>query len=98
VEYESVLLRRDTLDKAQATALDMIELLDGIAGICIPVVFDYQWRPSGAHADDELVIETAVNGQADFIATFNLKDMQASGHRFGIVVDRPGVILRKIKQ
>src|ERR1019366_2937343 len=50
-------------------------ILDALAGLCIPVVFDYQWRPTGAHADDELVVETAVNGHADVLATFNLEDM-----------------------
>jgi hypothetical protein len=58
--------------KGLATDAEVAEIVDALAGICVPVIFDYSWRPTGAHADDELVIETAINGQADAIAKFNL--------------------------
>jgi hypothetical protein len=74
-----------------------MEILDALAGICVPVVFDFCWRPTGAHADDELVIETATNGHADVIATFNLKDMRAAGERFGFRAQRPGPLLRRLR-
>jgi putative PIN family toxin of toxin-antitoxin system len=64
VEYESVLLQPPHLAQARAAAGDVNEILDALAGLCIPVVFDYNWRPTGAHADDELVVETAINGHA----------------------------------
>jgi hypothetical protein len=72
-------------DRAQARATDaaVTEILDALAGLCVPVVFDYIWRPSGGHADDELVVETAVNGHADAVATFNVKDMAAAAATFG---------------
>ena len=62
VEYESVLLRPVHLSRARANAPDVMEILDALAGLCVPVVCDYRWRPTGAHADDELVVETAING------------------------------------
>jgi hypothetical protein len=41
------------------------------AGLCVPVALDYCWRPVAADPDDDIVVETAVNGGADVIATFN---------------------------
>jgi putative PIN family toxin of toxin-antitoxin system len=97
VEYESVLRRPWHLERAKATDADVTEILDALAGICVPVVFDYNWRPTGAHADDELVIETAINGHADALATFNLKDMRDAGARFGFHAQRPGPLIRSIR-
>jgi len=61
------------------------------------VVFDYRWRPTGAHADHELVIETAVNGHADAVATFIIRDMRDAGARFGFHTQRPGPLLQRIR-
>jgi putative PIN family toxin of toxin-antitoxin system len=97
LEYESVLRRPQHLKRAKATDADVTEILDALAGICVPVVFDYNWRPTGAHADDELVIETAINGHADALATFNLKDMRDAGARFGFHAQRPGPLIRSIR-
>jgi len=97
VEYEALLRRSQHLARAKATDADATEILDALAGICVPVVFDYQWRPTGAHRDDELVIETAINGHADALATFNLKDMRDAGALFGFHAQRPGPLLRRIR-
>jgi putative PIN family toxin of toxin-antitoxin system len=96
-EYEAVMCRPQHLAKAQANEAEVLEILDALAGVCIPVVFDYRWRPSGAHPDDELVLETAINGQADAIATFNLKDIGTAGKQFGFIAQRPGPLLRSMK-
>lgn len=96
VEYESVLRRPLHLTRARAADADVTEILDALAGLCVPVVFDYNWRPTGAHADDELVVETAINGHADAVATFNLKDMREAGARFGFRAQRPGPLVNRI--
>ncbi len=97
LEYEAVLRRPQHLARAQATDAEVTEILDALAGICVPVVFDYNWRPTGAHADDELVIETAINGHADTLVTFNLRDMRNAGAVFGFQAQRPGLLVRRIR-
>jgi putative PIN family toxin of toxin-antitoxin system len=97
VEYESVLRRPLHLARALATDADITEILDALAGLCIPVVTDYNWRPSGAHVDDELVVATAINGHADVVATFNLKDMREAGARFGFQTQPPGPLVKRIR-
>jgi predicted nucleic acid-binding protein len=37
-------------------------------------------------ADDDMVLETAINGRADGIVTFNRRDFEAAEERFGIAV------------
>ncbi len=48
-------------------------------------------------ADDNLVLETAINGNADVIASFNIGDMAAGAARFGIAVERPASVLKRIR-
>lgn len=90
VEYEAVLTMAD-LSAEEGTTV-----LDELAGLCVPVAFDDRWRPQARDPDDDLVLETAINGAADVIASFNAPDMQAGARRFGITVERPGETLRRI--
>jgi putative PIN family toxin of toxin-antitoxin system len=97
VEYEAVLTRPGNLKKFGIGVADVLSVLDEIAGLCVPVAFDYRWRPGAADPDDDLVLETAINGAANAIASFNLADMRAGAAPFGIAVERPVDILRRIE-
>jgi putative PIN family toxin of toxin-antitoxin system len=97
LEYESVLRRPQHLARSKATDAEVTEVLDALAGLCVPVLFDYQWRPTGAHADDELVVQTAINGQANAVATFNIKDMSVAAIKFGFLALRPASVLRRMR-
>lgn len=97
IEYEAVLTRPANLVKFGIEVTDVIAVLDEIAAICTPVAFNYRWRPSANDADDDLVLETAINGMADAIASFNLADMMASAAPFGIPVERPSQTLRRLR-
>ena len=48
-------------------------------------------------ADDDMVLEAAVNGQADMIVTFNLRDFGSSGTRFGVAVVTPGEAMNTLE-
>lgn len=97
VEYEAVLTRPGNLAKFGIDAADVLDVLDEVAGLCVPVAFDYRWRPGAADPDDDLVLETAINGAADVIASFNLADMAAGAVPFGIPVERPKDVLRRLR-
>ena len=96
--HEAVLTRPNHLARWGLRTDDILELLDELAQICTPVAFDYRWRPTGADNDDEMVIETAINGHADALATFNLRDMRDAGARFGFRAERPGPLVRRLRQ
>jgi putative PIN family toxin of toxin-antitoxin system len=97
LEYEDVLIRPESLARSKLTAPEVLDVLDELAGLCAPVGFDYRWRPAAHDAGDDLVIETAVNGSAHVIATFNVKDMVAGARAFGIPVERPALVLKRIE-
>jgi putative PIN family toxin of toxin-antitoxin system len=97
LEYEAVFTRPRVLDLIGIEIKEVHAVLDELAGLCVPVAFDFRWRPAAVDADDDLVPETAINGSADVIASFNVRDMKAGAARFGIAVERPASVLRRIK-
>ena len=98
VEYEMVLTRPANLKRFGLITSEVIVILDTLAAICQPVSFDYRWRPEASDADDDLVLETAINGYASAILSFNLKDLEQAALRFNIPVMRPGEFLERIRQ
>ena len=97
IEYEAVLTRPENLTKLSIGAAGLLTVLDELAAVCIPVAFDYRWRPGAADPDDDLVLETAINGNADVIASFNLVDLMDGAAPFGIPVERPNDFLRRLR-
>ncbi len=97
IEYEAVLTRPENLTKFGIGVADLLAVLDELATVCVPVVFDYRWRPGAADPDDDLVLETAINGNADVIASFNLADLTAGAAPFGIAAERPKDVLRRLR-
>ena len=96
LQYEDVLLRPETLEHAGLSARDALDLLDDLCAACRPVGIDVLWRPQSPDAGDDLVIDAAVNGFADVIATFNLRDLRAPAARLGIAAETPADVLRRI--
>lgn len=97
VEYESVLTRPDTLTASGLTLRQMNELLDAVAAVCEPVRLSFLWRPTLSDPNDDMVLETAVNGQADAIVTFNIRDFTEAA-RWGYTVALPGKMLKEIRR
>jgi len=97
LEYEAVLTRPKVLEMIGIDATAVLSVLDELAGLCAPVALDYRWRPVASDPDDDMVIETAINGGADLIATFNIADMRVGAERFGIAVERPATVLRRLR-
>jgi len=46
--------------------------------------------------DDEMVLETAINGRADAIATHNVRHFTAAASRFNLRVTTPASLLREV--
>lgn len=97
IEYEAVLTRPAVLAMAGVSAEEVAVALDELVALCVPVALDYRWRPQARDPNDDLVLETAINGGADVVASFNVADMQAGARRFCIPVERPGAVVRRMK-
>lgn len=97
LQYEEVRLRPETLARAGVAVGDALDLLDGLCAVCQPVTIRVRWRPQSPDCGDDLVIDAAVNGLADALATFNLRHLRAPAARFGIVAERPADTLRRLR-
>lgn len=86
LEYESVLMRADHLTAAGVTAGEVTELLDALSIVGALVYLDFRWRPMLPDPNDDMVIETAVNGSADLLVTFNTRDFAVARKNFGVRV------------
>lgn len=97
-EYEAICVRPEHLSAAKLTEADAAVLLDSIVGVIEPVEVYYLWRPLLSDADDDMVLEVAVNGQADAIVTFNRTDYGDIPARFGVEVLNPAEALRRLRK
>jgi predicted nucleic acid-binding protein len=93
--YEPVLTRQEQLAAASITAEDVGIVLDTLPAVVESVRLSFRWRPRLKDAADEMVLETAVNGKADRLVTFNLKHLGKAALEFGIRAMRPGEVLRE---
>jgi predicted nucleic acid-binding protein len=65
--------------------------------IAKPVQPYFLWRPQLRDPSDEFVLEAAINGRADALITFNLRDFGSVPSQFGIEVLTPSDAFRRIK-
>ena len=98
VEYEAVLTRPEHLDASGLTPRQVNDVLDALVKVSIPVRLQFLWRPRLKDPADEMVLETAVNGAAEWLATFNLRHLAEAARKFGIEVGRPSDVWRKIRK
>jgi predicted nucleic acid-binding protein len=97
LEYEAVLTRPEQLSETGLTATETNEILDAIAAVVEPVALRFLWRPRLQDPADEMVLDTAVNGQADRLVTFNLRHLRDAAMTFGIRATPPGETWREIR-
>jgi hypothetical protein len=97
VEYEAVMKRREHLAAAGASATDIDAVLDALAAVGTPVTLTFSWGPMLSDPADEMVLETAVNGYAGLIVTFNLAHLRLAARRFGIRCERPSWAVRLLE-
>lgn len=90
-EYEEILK-----NASRDLGLTLQEVDLAIAALCNIANFHpifFLWRPMLKDADDEFLSDLALKAQADFIITYNQKDLQAV-ERFGIRVVTPKQFLQ----
>jgi putative PIN family toxin of toxin-antitoxin system len=96
LEYESVLTRPEHLAASGATREDVSAVLDELALLCERVELAVRLRPMLSDPNDEMVLETAINGRADAIITFNERHFRGVADRFGCSVLLPVEALRHL--
>jgi predicted nucleic acid-binding protein len=76
---------------------DVGVFIDAVLAMVEPVETHFMWRPQLCDPAHELVLEAAVNGQAEALVTFNRRDFGALPARFGIEVLTPAEALRRVR-
>jgi len=97
LEYEAVLTRPEHLKASGLTSSQVNEVLDALVRVSIPVSLRFLWRPRLKDPADEMVLETAVNGEAEWLVTFNLRHLASAAREFGIHVARPCDAWREVQ-
>ena len=94
LEIESVLCRPEHLAATGLSVALVQDFVDELCALSEPVQIHFAWRPMLHDAADEMVLEAAVNGQADALVTFNLKDFLPAASGLGVEVIAPITALR----
>jgi len=89
LEYEAVLTRAEHLEESGLMLEEMEALLNSLVQVSVPVRIAFYWRPMLKDPDDDIVLETVVNGKADALVTFNQRDFKEVASRFGGQVMSP---------
>ncbi len=96
LEYESVLTRTEHLAASGATREDVSAVLDELVLVCERVELAVRLRPMLPDPNDEMVLETAINGRADAIITFNERHFRSVAGHFGCSVLLPVEAVRQL--
>jgi putative PIN family toxin of toxin-antitoxin system len=96
MEYETVCRRPEHRLAAGLSSRQVEVFLDAIAAMAEPVHTHFLWRPQLRDPNDEMVLETAVNGGADALVTFNVRDYGTAAAQFGVEVLLPRDAITRI--
>jgi predicted nucleic acid-binding protein len=97
LEYEAVLLRPEHLAASGLTSLEVEQVLDDVVAVARPVKLAFRWRPRLRDPNDDMVLETALNGDAGAIVTFNQRDFEEAKRSIGCAVLLPAAALQQIR-
>jgi putative PIN family toxin of toxin-antitoxin system len=98
IEYEAVCGRPEHRREAGLPSRQVEIFLDALIALAEPVQTYFLWRPQLRDPNDEMVLEVAVNGRADGLVTFNVRDYGTAAARFGVAVMLPREAMATIKR
>lgn len=97
-EYRDVALRPDQLTASGRSHAETEEILDALEAIADPVYVAFRHRPLCSDANDDLVLDVALNGRADALITGNTRHFLAAAGRFHLPVLTPAELLVTIRK
>ena len=97
-EYRDVALRAEHLMASGKTQKETELVLDMLEAGAEPVLVLVRHRPLSQDADDDMVLEVAINGRADAIVTANTKHFREPARRFHLDVLTPAELLQEFRR
>jgi putative PIN family toxin of toxin-antitoxin system len=98
LEYDAVCRRPEHLAASGLNNAQIEIFLNGLVNLAEPVKSYFRWRPLLSDAGDEMVLDVAVNGQADWLVTFNRKHFGKTPAAFGIELLLPREALLRMRK
>lgn len=93
LEYEAVLLRPEQLTAAGLCEKEILNFLDVLAGVLVPIEIQFLWRPQLKDPNDDVVLELVVNalgiGDRVCIITFHQTDFSPQINKFDVRIKTP---------
>ena len=97
LEYEAVCSRPEHWLAAGLSEDEMKVYIDAIIALALPVTMHFLWRPQLRDPCDEMVLGTAINGEADALVTFNTKDFGEIPGHFGVELLLPRELIMRMR-
>lgn len=83
-EYRDVALRPQQLRESGKSREETDTILDALDAIAEPVFVAFRHRPLSPDANDDMVLDVAINGNADAIVTNNTRHFREAAERFDV--------------
>jgi len=96
LENESVCCRPEHLSMSGLSTKEVGTVINALCSVGAKALPHFQWRPQLRDPSDEMVLEAAVNGQADGLVTFNSGHFDGPAQKFGIILMTPIDALERI--
>jgi putative PIN family toxin of toxin-antitoxin system len=97
-EYRDVALRAEQLHVSGKSRAETATILDALEAIAEPVYVALKHRPLSPDPNDDMVLDVAINGNADAIVTNNTKHFRDAAERFHLEVLTPAELLSKVRE
>ena len=88
-------MRAEQLHLSGKSRAETTAILDALEAVADPVYVAFRYRPMSVDPDDNMVLDVAINGDADVIVTNNTRHFREPAERFNIAVLTPAELLRK---
>jgi predicted nucleic acid-binding protein len=97
-EYRDVALRSEQLRASGKSREQTTSILDALEAIAEPIFVGFQHRPLSPDASDDMILDVAINGNAEGIVTNNTKHFREAAERFHLAVWTPAELLNKLQR
>jgi putative PIN family toxin of toxin-antitoxin system len=97
-EYRDVTLRPEQLMATGKTQRETELLLDMLEAVAEPVQVLIRHHPLSQDANDDMVLDVAINGSADAIVTGNTKHFREPAKGFHLEVLTPAELLQELRK
>ena len=96
-EYRDVALRVEQLHTSGRSRAETVAVLDALEAVAEPVYVAFRHRPLSSDANDDMVLDIAINGNADAILTNNTRHFREAAKRFHVDVLTPAELLSRFR-